>query len=122
MPNPPSRRPISELMRTRARSLRRKPTDAEAVLWALLRDRRLSQTKWRRQTPMGNYIVDFVCLENRLVVECDGSHHADGESDAVRDAWLASQGFQVLRFWNRDVLKERRNVIDAILAKCGPLL
>ena len=106
-------------MRTRARSLRRKPTDAEAVLWALLRDRRLLQTKWRRQRPIGGYIVDFVCLEQRLVVECDDSQHADSEHDVVRDAWLASQGFRVLRFWNRDVLKARKDVIDAILAQCG---
>jgi very-short-patch-repair endonuclease len=119
MPNLPSRRPVYETMRTRARSLRRKPTDAEAMLWALLRDRRLSQTKWRRQRPMGDYIVDFVCLEHCLVVECDGSQHADSERDAVRDAWLASQGFRVLRFWNRDVLNSRKNVFDTILAKCG---
>ena len=106
-------------MRTRARSLRREPTDAERVLWALLRDRRLSQTKWRRQRPIGDYIVDFVCLEHWLVVECDGSQYTNSERDAVRDAWLASQGFRVLRFWNHDVLKARKNVIDTILAKCG---
>jgi very-short-patch-repair endonuclease len=106
-------------MRNRARSLRRKPTDAEAALWALLRDRRLAQTKWRRQRPIGGYIVDFVCLEHRLVIECDGSQHAESERDAVRDAWLASQGYRVLRFWNSDVLKMRDSVLATILDACG---
>ena len=119
MPAPPSRRLFCETMRTRARCQRRQQTDAERKLWALLRDRRLSQTKWRRQRPMGPYIVDFICLEHRLIVECDGSQHVENERDAIRDAWLASQGYRVLRFWNRDVLKTSANVIDTIIAACG---
>jgi very-short-patch-repair endonuclease len=94
-------------------------TEAEAALWRLLRDRRLSETKWRRQVPIGPYVVDFVCLERRVVVECDGSQHADSQRDAVRDAWLADQGFLVVRFWNHEVLRERNSVLGTILARCG---
>ena|SRR5271157_4449041 len=104
---------------SRARAMRRQPTNAERALWHLLRDRRLSQTKWRRQVPLGPYIVDFVCFERRVVVECDGSQHAENALDAARDAWLTAQGFTVLRFWNHAVLKERSTVIDTILARCG---
>ena len=114
-----SHRPVSQRTRTQARNLRRSSTAAEAALWSVLRDRRLSQTKWRRQAPIGSYIVDFVCLHHRVIVECDGSQHAENARDAVRDAWLASQGFQVIRFWNHEVLKERKNVIDTLLARCG---
>jgi very-short-patch-repair endonuclease len=103
------------LAKSRARAMRRQPTDAERALWHLLRDRRLAQTKWRRQVPLGPYIVDFVCFERRVVVECDGSQHAEN----ARDAWLTTQGFTVLRFWNHTVLKERSTVIDTILARCG---
>jgi very-short-patch-repair endonuclease len=99
--------------------MRRQPTDAERALWGVLRDRRLSQTKWRRQVPLGPYIVDFVCFERRIVVECDGSQHAENARDMARDAWLTAQGFTVLRFWNHTVLKERSTVIATILARCG---
>ena len=65
------------------------------------------------------YIVDFVCYEHRVIVECDGSQHADSVRDADRDAWLATQNFQVVRFRNHDVLKASDQVIDTILARCG---
>ncbi len=117
MSNCISGQPVSQ--RARARELRRAMTDAERALWAVLRDRRLAQLKWRRQAPIGRYIVDFICLEHRLVVECDGSQHADNARDAVRDAWLAAEGFQVARFWNHEVLKARNSVIETILARCG---
>ncbi len=109
------------LAKSRARAMRRQPTDAERALWHLLRDRRLAQTKWRRRVPLGPYIVDFVCFEHRVVVECDGSQHAESARDAARDAWLTAQGFTVSRFWNHAVLKERSTVIDTILARCGLL-
>jgi very-short-patch-repair endonuclease len=114
-----SHRPVAPRFRTNARALRRELTEAEVALWRALRDRRLAATKWRRQFPMGPFIVDFVCLERRVVVECDGSQHAGSTRDGHRDAWLAREGFQVVRFWNHEVLKERRNVIDTILARCG---
>jgi len=81
-----------------ARAMRREPTDAERAIWRLLRDRRLTGMKWRRQTPIGPYIVDFLCYEHSVVVECDGSQHAHDGRDKTRDAWLEEQGFKVLRF------------------------
>ena len=115
----PKRQSTPPLAKSRAGAMRRQPTDAERALWHLLRDRRLAQTKWRRQVPLGPYIVDFVCFERRVIVECDGSQHAENARDAARDAWLTTQGFTVLRLWNHAVLKERSTVIDTILARCG---
>jgi very-short-patch-repair endonuclease len=102
-----------------ARKMRRQPTDAEAALWRILRDRRLSELKFRRQAPIPPYIADFVCFAHRLIVEADGSQHAESVSDAKRDAFLESLGFQVLRFWNADILARPRMIEDTILARCG---
>jgi very-short-patch-repair endonuclease len=103
----------------RARAMRSRMTDAEALLWNHLRDRRLQGLKFRRQVPIMPYIVDFLCVERMLVVEADGSQHADSVRDARRDAWLADNGYTVVRFWNLEVLKERRSVLDTIAARCG---
>ena len=93
-------------IRTRARELRNSPTDAERALWGQLRLWQLDGYKFRRQQPLGRYIVDFVCLEKRVVVEVDGGQHAQQAAlDAERDRWLRDEGFVVLRFWNHDVLK-----------------
>ena len=93
-------------LRTRARELRNNPTDAERVLWGQLRFWQLDGYKFRRQQPLGRYIVDFVCLEKRVIVELDGGQHAQQASlDAERDRWLRDEGFTILRFWNHDVLK-----------------
>jgi very-short-patch-repair endonuclease len=97
-----------------ARALRRRAPEIERFLWKLLRDRRLDGLKFRRQVPVGRYVVDFVCLRHRLVVEADGPFH-DAERDAERDAWLASQGFRVLRFSNNDIYSRDWQVIGAIL-------
>lgn len=97
----------------RARELRVRPTDAERRLWHALRDRGVDGHKFRRQRVIGDYIVDFVCLDGWLVVEVDGNHHAEQTAyDAARDRWLSGQGFRVLRFSDRDVLTE----LDAVLA------
>jgi very-short-patch-repair endonuclease len=101
--------------------MRRTPTDAEAALWRILRDRRLATLKFRRQAPIPPYIADFVCFAHRLIVEADGSQHAESARDAKRDAFLESQGFQVLRFWNADILARPRMIEDTILARCGLL-
>ncbi|HEY7221166.1 MAG TPA: endonuclease domain-containing protein [Candidatus Binatia bacterium] len=102
--------------RARARQLRRNPTDAERLLWQKLRCWQIDGFKFRRQQSLGRYIVDFVCLERRLIVELDGGQHAeDGEYDAERDAWLRAQGFTVLRFWNNDVIQNSEGVTDRIL-------
>ncbi len=99
----------------RARTLRKNPTKAKQALWRPLRLRQLDEHKFRRQQPLGAYIVDFVCLEKRLIVELDGGQHAaQADSDAGRTAWLEAQGFRVLRFWNHEVLKEIEAVMEVI--------
>lgn len=112
-------RPILPIAKERARAMRAQETDAERTLWRLLRDRRLQSTKWRRQVPLGAFIVDFVCFEHRLIVECDGSQHADNCRDLRRDAWIQAQGFAIARFWNHEIMRERENVMNTILARCG---
>jgi very-short-patch-repair endonuclease len=107
----------SKLLIKRARYMRANPTDAERKLWYLLRDRRFEHLKWRRQFIVDDrYIVDFACLAHRLIIEADGSQHADSREDALRDDWLKSQGFTMLRFWNSDVLTNIAGVADAIMA------
>jgi very-short-patch-repair endonuclease len=102
--------------RSRARQLRRTPTDVERLLWRRLRFWQVDGYKFRRRQPLGNYIVDFVCLEKRLVIEVDGGQHAqEGNHDAERDAWLRAQGFTILRFWNNDVLKNIDGVMEMIV-------
>jgi very-short-patch-repair endonuclease len=98
-----------------ARRLRRDATDAERRLWSALRDRRLSDYRFRRQYPIGRFIVDFACTRYRLIVEADGGQHADSEADRERTAWLANQGWRVLRFWNNDVLANTNGVVETIL-------
>jgi len=101
-----------------ARRLRQNMTDAERALWRLLRQRQIKGLRFRRQVPIDHYIVDFACLEVRLVVEVDGGQHSDSEADRKRDSNLHSQGFRVLRFWNNDVLSNPdgvcRTIIDAL--------
>ena len=99
----------------KARALRRELTDAERKLWRLLRDRRFGGIKFRRQMPIGPFIADFACPAHRLVIELDGSHHAESASDRRRDAFLKANGWRVLRFWNGD-LSENSN---AVLARIG---
>jgi very-short-patch-repair endonuclease len=110
-------RPIAKHLSGNARRLRRQATDAEAAMWQALRSRRFSSIKFRRQFPFQNYILDFVCLERRLVIEIDGSQHAHSQKDREREAVLASEGFQVIRYWNNDVLQRRSAVLDDLFAK-----
>jgi adenine-specific DNA-methyltransferase len=84
-------------------------------MWSALRDRRLSWCKFRRQHPIGDFIVDFACTEHGLVIEIDGGQHADNLADAGRAAWLKSQGWTVIRFWNSDVLGNTNGVVETIL-------
>jgi very-short-patch-repair endonuclease len=101
--------------RTFAKLLRGKMTDAEWKLWFHLRAHRLKGHKFKRQQPIGPYIVDFVCFENRLIVELDGGQHAGCNKDLNRDAWLRLNDFRVLRFWNNDVLQKTDQVLETIL-------
>jgi very-short-patch-repair endonuclease len=98
-----------------ARALRKDMTEAERHLWRSLRMLQLDGHKFRRQFPLGPYIVDFVCLSTRLIVEVDGGQHLNDSRDQTRDAWLSNRGFRVLRFWNNDVLARTDSVLDAIL-------
>jgi very-short-patch-repair endonuclease len=97
------------------RNLRNAPTDAERALWRHLRGRQLEHCKFRRQHPHGDYILDFACLERGVVVELDGSQHADAvERDAARTRYLEEAGFIVLRFWNNDVFGNLEGVLEVI--------
>lgn len=103
-----------------ARNLRRTSTDAERALWSRLRAHRFEGHKFRRQQPIGRYIVDFACLEARVVIELDGGQHALSTHDAERDAWLQAQGFRVLRFWNNDVTSNLEGVLVIIAEALSP--
>jgi very-short-patch-repair endonuclease len=102
----------------RARQLRRNSTEAEKRLWTSLRQS-LPGFKWRRQMPVGPYIADFACFAEKLVVELDGGQHAASETDAARTAFLESQGYRVLRFWNNDVLANTDGVLEQISLSLG---
>ncbi len=96
------------------KALRQNMTDAEQRLWKHLCVHRMDGQKFRRQQPVGPYIVDFVHLGQRLIVEADGGQHVDSDHDATRDAWLRSQGFTLLRFWNNDILHHTDAVLESI--------
>ncbi|MEA3428382.1 MAG: DUF559 domain-containing protein [Thermodesulfobacteriota bacterium] len=104
-------------MNSLAKKLRKNMTDAERLLWRRLRNRELGGYKFRRQRPVGPYIVDFICLEKRIVIEVDGGQHAgQAELDAKRSGYLKEKGYRVLRFWNNEVLKETESVLTVILS------
>lgn len=101
----------------RARELRRGSTEAEHALWAMVRNRKLAGCKFRRQVPIDRYFADFACVEARLVIELDGSQHADQTAyDTARTQALEAAGWRVLRFWNRHVLERPRDVAVEILS------
>lgn len=105
-----------DLARTnRSRSLRKADNDAEGALWSDLRGRRLNE-QFVRQHLIGHYYAEFACRKARLVVEVDGSQHANDEGDRVRDNFMVSEGWSVLRIWNVDVLSDRAAVLDTIVA------
>jgi very-short-patch-repair endonuclease len=116
-PQPPSHRPTARRIRSFAKKMRREPTDAEAAMWRLLRDRQFQRFKFRRQVPFQNLILDFVCFEKRFIVDIDGGQHAGSERDMARDAFLAPGGFRIARYWNNDVLQQPTAVLEDILAK-----
>lgn len=101
---------------TRARKLRAEDTEPEYRLWSDLRGRRLNGFKFVRQIPLGPYIVDFLCRDQKLVVELDGAQHSGSASDVARTRWLNRSGYSVIRFWNDEVLRERTAVLETILA------
>ena len=99
----------------RARRLRANLTEAESRLWSVLRSKQVRGRRFRRQAPIGRYIVDFVCFAEKLVIEIDGGQHAKQRAyDAAREDWLAAEGFRVLRFWNNEVLDNLEGVLTVI--------
>jgi adenine-specific DNA-methyltransferase len=118
IPNPPAR--IPESLLRHAREMRKGATDAEILLWQLLRDRQVGGAKFRRQHPIGKFITDFYCDEHRLVIELDGGQHAGQKAyDEERTAFLEQQGLKVLRFWNNQVLNETDGVLQVIWEHVG---
>jgi very-short-patch-repair endonuclease len=103
------------------RLLRHNMTDAERALWKRLRGCQLNSYKFRRQHPFGDFILDFVCLEAKLVIEIDGGQHNGSAQDLVRDQVLESAGFRVMRCWNNQVLNEIESVVEAIWLELGRL-
>ena len=102
----------------KSRDLRNNPTIAENKLWYFLRNRQIENFKFRRQQPIGDYIVDFACLEKKIIVEIDGGQHFENNEDSIRDQWLTSQGYRVLRFWNNDVIQNIESVLEKIRKAC----
>jgi very-short-patch-repair endonuclease len=102
-----------------AKALRQRSTEAESLLWKHLRAKRFKKLKFKRQEPIGKYIVDFVCYEKRIIVEVDGGQHsANKAKDHERDNWFRSEGFKVMRFWNHEVLTQTDTVLTAIMMNC----
>ena len=98
-----------------AKSLRTNQTEAEQRMWYHLRAHRFMDLKFKRQKPMGRYIVDFVCVERQLIIELDGGQHAEQVAyDQHRDQWLRSQGYTVLRFWNNEVMGNLEGVLEQV--------
>lgn len=106
-----------------AKKLRNNLTDAEKRLWYFLRAKQIGGLKFRRQAPVGPYIVDFVCFSKKLVIELDGGQHADAihvTKDAARDAWLTAEGFTVLRFWDNEIFQNMDGVGEKIIKTLTP--
>ncbi|MCK4402707.1 MAG: endonuclease domain-containing protein [Dehalococcoidia bacterium] len=100
-----------------ARKLRQGQTDAEKALWGRLKNNQLEGVKFRRQQPLGSYIVDFVSFERKIIIEVDGGQHNEREvekRDEERTTWLKGRGYQVLRLWNNDVLTNMEGVLEKI--------
>ncbi len=101
--------------KSKARALRAQMTDAESLLWQQLRGRRFQGSKFRRQRPLGPYILDFVCLEAGLVIEIDGGQHAEQQAyDQARTALIESHNLAVIRFWNHEVMNDTAAVLENI--------
>ncbi len=112
-------------LRNNAKALRQSMTDAEKKLWSKLRAHRVLDLHFRRQAPIGPFIVDFLCQSLRLVIELDGGQHGqpDGEArDASRDKWLRGNGYHVLRFWNSQIFSEFDTVLAVIHRHCSDML
>jgi len=102
---------------TIAKKLRINSTDTEKYLWKYLRGRQFEGIKFRRQHPIGKYVVDFINLEREIIIEVDGGQHLENKKDKLRDRWLKEQGYEVLRFWDNEVLTNVEGVLEVIKEK-----
>jgi very-short-patch-repair endonuclease len=102
---------------TIAKKLRINSTDTEKYLWKYLRGKQLTGFKFRRQHPVGKYIVDFVNLERKIIIEVDGGQHSENKKDKLRDKWLKEKGYEVLRFWDNEVFTNVEGVLEVIREK-----
>jgi very-short-patch-repair endonuclease len=100
-----------------AQKLRNNSTDTEKYLWKYLRGKQLEGFKFRRQHPFGRYIVDFINLERKIIIEVDGGQHLENKKDKLRDKWLKEQGYEVLRFLDNEVLTNIKSVLEVIRGK-----
>lgn len=111
-----NRRAAGKRLIINARHMRREPTDAERKFWLAVRGRQFGGYKFKRQYPVGPYIADFVCLEQKLIIELDGGQHAQqADYDAERTAYLQTHGFRVLRYWNDDFLRMPDVILEDVL-------
>jgi very-short-patch-repair endonuclease len=118
-PFPPPKLP--EDIQAWSREMRSNMTDAEKLLWQLLRNRRLAGNKFRRQYPIERYILDFYCVEHKLAIELDGGQHAlSAQYDEHRGAYLTTKGIRIVRFWNNQVLTKTINVLEIIYSQLTP--
>lgn len=112
---------MNKILTEFAKDLRKKSTDTENHLWRYLRNRQMEGFKFRRQQPIGKYIVDFVNFERKIVIEADGGQHSIyEEKDRIRDDWLKKEGYKVLRFWDNEVLNNIDGVLEVIRKELSP--
>ncbi|MBN1822710.1 MAG: endonuclease domain-containing protein [Endomicrobiales bacterium] len=105
-------------LRGLAKNFRKSSTKTENCLWFLIKNRQLEGVKFRRQEPLGRYIVDFVSYDKKLIIELDGGQHTfSSEQDKKRDVWFRKKGYEVLRFWDNEVLKNKNGVLEIIRKK-----
>jgi very-short-patch-repair endonuclease len=110
-----------DILAQTAKRLRKNSTDAEKALWLHLKAKQVQGVKFRRQAPIGRYVVDFVCHAKKLVIEVDGGQHAvDKSRDQQRELWLTEQGYSVMRFWNNEILQNIEGVLQRIEEKISP--
>jgi very-short-patch-repair endonuclease len=100
-----------------AKNLRKNVTNTEKYLWKHLRGNQIEGYKFRRQHPIGKYIVDFVNLERKIIIELDGGQHLENKKDKLRDKWLEEQGYEILRFWDNDVFNNIEGVLEVVKEK-----
>ena len=114
----------SKIQKQNAKNLRNNPTEPEFTLWQYLRKKQLNGLKFRRQQPIGKYIVDFLCCSEKIVIELDGGQHNETSNfqyDTERDIFLKNECYKVIRIWNNDILNNKEGVIEYLMNNTHPL-